>query len=109
MEMGGSRTLTQVALGRAPLQRAESNGHEAVVSFLKKNLINKRRPKSTTAPVADLAAQAAAEAAAAAMATLLIAEEEDQKQALPSKQGKSNKAKKQRNSKENSKPSSKRA
>ena len=57
-------------------------------------MINKRRLKSTIAPIVDLAA---AEVAAAAMAALLIAEEEDQKQAPPSKQGNSNKARKYRN------------
>jgi hypothetical protein len=53
--------------------------------------------KSTTAPVVDLAAQAPVEVAAAAMAELLIAEREDQKHALSSEQGNSNKARKHRN------------
>jgi hypothetical protein len=69
----------------------------AVVGFLWRQAINKRRPKSTTAPVVDPAALDAAEVAAAAMAALLIAEEANQKQALPSKHGNSNKARKQRN------------
>jgi ankyrin repeat protein len=91
MEMGGS-ALARTTDGHTPQHCAESFGHEAVVIFLRKNAINKRRPKSTTAPIVDPAAQAAAEAAAAAMTALLIAEEEDQKQAPPS-----NKARKRRN------------
>jgi hypothetical protein len=58
---------------------------------------NKRRSKSTTAPVVDPAAKAAAEVAAAAMAELLIAEEEEQKQSAPSKQGITNKARRHKN------------
>jgi ankyrin repeat protein len=95
----GSSVLARDNHGMTPLHFAESKGHEAVVSFLRLNANNKRHPKSTTAPIVDPAAQAAAEVAAAAMADLLIAEEDDLKQAPPSKQGNSNKARKQRNRK----------
>jgi ankyrin repeat protein len=69
----GSRVLARTNDGRTPLHCAESKGHEAIVNFLRKIANNKRRPKSTTAPIVDPAAQAAAEVAAAAMAALLIA------------------------------------
>jgi ankyrin repeat protein len=100
----GSSVLARTTDGRTPLHFAEHKGHEAIVSFLRKNVNNKRRPKATSAPIVDPAAQAAAEVAAAevaaaAMAALLIAEEEDQLQAPPSKQGNSNKARKHRNRK----------
>jgi hypothetical protein len=102
VEIGGSGAVdTQDAKKCTPLHYAASNGHDAVVSFLKKNSKRKqRRPKSTTSPVVDQAAWADAEAIAAAMGALLIAEEEVQKQSLPpplpSKQGNSNKARKPR-------------
>jgi hypothetical protein len=96
VELGGD-ALAQDVVGHTPLHYAEKHGHEAVVSFLRKNMKIKRRSQSTTALVVDLAAQADAEAAAAAMAALLIAEAEDQKHAPPSKQGNSNKARRHRN------------
>jgi hypothetical protein len=90
----GANVLAPDANRCTPLYFADFNGHEAAGSFLRKIAINKLRSKSTTAPVVDPAVRAAAEAAAAAMAALLLAEEEDEKQALPSKQGNSNKARK---------------
>jgi hypothetical protein len=96
LEFGGS-VLAQDTQKHTPLHYAESKGHEAVISLLRMTAINKRRPKSTTSPVVDPVAQAAAEVAAAAMAALLIAEEEEQKQLAPSKQGSTNKARKQGN------------
>jgi hypothetical protein len=93
----GSSALAQDADRRTPPQHAESKGNETVVSFLRKIAKNKRRSKSTTAPVADPAAQAAAEAAVTATAELLIAEEDDLKQPPPSKLNNSNKARKNKN------------
>jgi hypothetical protein len=93
----GSNIPARTNDGGTALFYAESEGHEAVVSFLRQIVKNKRRVKATTAPVVDPANQAAAEVAAAAMAALLIAEEDDHKQPPPSKQGNSKKARKHNN------------
>jgi ankyrin repeat protein len=65
VEMGAS-VLAQGVERHIPLHYAQINGHEAVVRFLRKNAMNKRRPKSTIVPaVVDPTAQVAAEVAAA--------------------------------------------
>ena len=92
----GANVHAQVKSGKTPLYFAEHLGHEALVSFLRTKAQNMRRSKSTTASVIN-SARSAAEVAAFAMAALLIAEEEDQKQALPPRQGNSDKARKPRN------------
>jgi hypothetical protein len=92
--------FVQDSKGHTPPQFAELHGQAAVVCFLMKNANNKRRANSITAPIVDPAAQAADEVAAATMAALLIAEEEEweaHKRSAPSKQGNSNKTRKQIN------------
>jgi ankyrin repeat protein len=117
VELGAS-VLAQDAARHTPLYFAEDHRHEAEVSFLKKNAqIMLRRPKPTPTPAVDPAARFASKVAAVAMAAFFLATarttigagismfmiiimiimEEDQKQALPSEQGNSNKAQKHKN------------